>query len=96
MAESKGGYLINFEHSRREVLQESASVHGRFSFDLSTSDWKPEERNFFLIFLSGDRNPEAAAIAIGRRRAHYWWPQLAIRERPNSVALSLAAELGSA
>jgi hypothetical protein len=68
LAESKGGYFISFEHARREVLQESAGSYGRFSFDLSTADWKPEERNFFLISLSGQRDRADCAAMATRRR----------------------------
>ncbi|MGB6973811.1 MAG: hypothetical protein WBD67_03915 [Terracidiphilus sp.] len=68
MAEPKGGYFISFEYSRRHALAESLEAYEKFTYDLSTLDWHPAQRNFFLIALSGEPNLIGSAAMASRTR----------------------------
>jgi hypothetical protein len=67
MAEAKGGMYITFEGSRREKLQESALTKGRFSIEMSASDWNLDMKDMFLMSLSEEQDLIECA-AIGRRK----------------------------
>lgn len=68
MPEARGGLFITFEPARRQVLQDAAKMRGRFSVELSASDWDIGRKEMFLIGFSDDRESVDCA-ALGRRKS---------------------------
>jgi len=69
MPEAKGGFYISFrsEPARRERFKESADTQGRFSVELSASDWQLQQKDMFVLSLSEEPTVLECA-AIGRRK----------------------------
>jgi hypothetical protein len=67
MSTEKGGLFIAFENSRREVLLTSVEEVGRFSVELSASDWRVDKKEMYLLSLR-ERRDHIDFAAIGRRK----------------------------
>jgi len=67
MAEPKGGLFISFENARRADLQEAAYSYGRFSVELSNSDWHLNQKEIFLISFS-EKKDRINCAALARKK----------------------------